>query len=119
MKRSLYEKVGGFRVVSGIVLSFYDKVLESEAIAPYFASVDMPRLIDHQTQFVCALLGGPASFSDEHLAHAHRRLRISPAAFDQAASLFREALGEADLDEEDIALIGQLFESKRPFVVEG
>jgi hemoglobin len=119
MKRSLYEKIGGFSTVSGIVLSFYDKVLESEDIAPYFASVDMPRLIDHQTQFVCALLGGPASFSDEHIAHAHRKLRISPAAFDHAAALFREALIEAGLAEEDIAPIGQLFESKRPFVVEG
>ncbi len=119
MSRSLYEKIGGFGAVSGIVLNFYDKILESEAVAPYFASVDMPRLIDHQTQFICALLGGPASFSDDHIRHIHRNMRVTPDAFDQTVVLFRQSLSEAELAEPDIDQVVALFEAKRPLVVAG
>lgn len=118
-KRSLYEKIGGFGAVSGIVLNFYDKVLESEIVAPYFASVDMARLIDHQTQFICSLLGGPASFSDAHIKHAHHKLRISPDAFDHTVLLFRESLSEAALEEPDIEQVVALFAAKRPLVAQG
>jgi hemoglobin len=93
MTRSLYEKIGGFGTVSNIVLNFYRKVLESDAIAPYFAAVDMPRLIDHQTQFVCALLGGPASFSDDQIRNVHRPAAISHEAFDRAVVLFENRSG--------------------------
>lgn len=117
-KRSLYDKIGGFGAVSGIVLNFYDKVLESEVVAPYFGSVDMARLIEHQTQFICALLGGPAGFSDEHILHAHRKLRISPDAFEQTIQLFRESLNEAELEEPDVEQVVALFAAKRPLVVQ-
>ncbi len=31
----------------------------------------MPKLIDHQTRFISFLMGGPASYTDEHIAHVH------------------------------------------------
>ncbi|MGH6735621.1 MAG: truncated hemoglobin [Methyloceanibacter sp.] len=119
MSRSLFDKIGGFGAVSGIVLNFYDKVLESEVVAPYFASVDMPRLINHQTRFICSLLGGPASIPDEQIRHVHRSMGISSAAFDQAVALFRESLHEAKLDEPDVERAVALFEAKRSLVVRG
>lgn len=117
MTRSLYEKIGGFGAVSNIVLNFYGKVLESDAIAPYFAAVDMPRLIDHQTQFVCALLGGPASFSDDQIRNVHRPAAITREAFDRAVVLFEESLIEAALEPADVAAAVKLFEGKRALVV--
>lgn len=117
MSRSLYDKVGGFGVVSRIVLNFYGKVLESDAIAPYFVSVDMQRLINHQTQLVCALLGGPASFPDHQIRNAHRTFGITEDAFDEAVELFEEALQEAELEADDVAAVVKLFEAKRPLVV--
>jgi hemoglobin len=115
MTRSLYEKIGGFGTVSNIVLNFYRKVLESDAIAPYFAAVDMPRY--HQTQFVCALLGGPASFSDDQIRNVHRPAAISHEAFDRAVVLFEESLREADLELADVEAAVKLFEGKRALVV--
>jgi hemoglobin len=117
MSRTLYEKIGGFGTVSNIVLNFYGKVLESEAIAPYFAAVDMPRLIDHQTQFVCSLLGGPASFSDDQIRSVHRPVAISQEAFDHAVALFEESLKEAQFEPADIETAVKLFEGKRALVV--
>jgi hemoglobin len=113
----LYDKIGGFGTVSRIVLNFYSKALESDAIAPYFASVDMQRLIDHQTQFICALLGGPVSFSDDQIRDVHRDVKISEDGFDQFVELFEEALQEAELEAADVAAVVQLCETKRPLVV--
>jgi hemoglobin len=117
MSRSLYDKIGGFGAVSGIVLNFYGKVLESDEVAPYFAEVDMQRLIDHQTQFICALLGGPASFSDDQIRAAHRPQAITPNAFDHAVMLFEETLEEAAIEPADVEEAVKAFESKRPFIV--
>ena len=113
----MYDKIGGFGTVSRIVLNFYSKALESDAIAPYFASVDMQRLIDHQTQFICALLGGPPSFSDDQIRDVHRDVKISEDGFDQFIELFEQALQEAELEAADVAAVVQLFETKRPLVV--
>lgn len=117
MSHSLYEKIGGFGVVSRIVLRFYDKVLESELVSPYFASIDMKRLIDHQTQFICSLLGGPASFTDEQIRSAHHDARITTEAFDEIVELFEESLDETGLEQRDVATVLKLFKEKRPLVV--
>ncbi len=117
-KQSLYDKIGGFGTVSGIVLDFYDKVLESDLVAPYFGSADMARLIEHQTQFICALLGGPAGLSDEHIRNAHRNLKITPEAFEQTVLLFRGSLEDAAMEEADVDRVVALFAAKRPLVVQ-
>ncbi len=117
MRRSLYESVGGFRVISKIVLSFYGKVLESDSVAPFFSTIDMKRLVDHQTKFICSLLGGPASFSDEQIRTAHATVTINDDAFDEITTLFSEALEEAALQPAHIEAIVKAFESKRPLIV--
>ena len=117
MPRSLYEAVGGFSVISKIVLSFYDKVLESDKVAAYFSGIDMKRLIDHQTKFICSLLGGPASFTDEQIRHAHRTVQITDDAFDEIALLFVDTLKEASLKPSDIDVIVGAFKSKRALIV--
>ncbi len=81
-----------------IVLSFYGKVLESDDVAPYFADVDMKKLIDHQTKFICSLLGGPASFSDDQIrSRPTEAINVTDDAFNEIAALFVEALNEAEL----------------------
>jgi hemoglobin len=41
--------MGGFAKVRLLVSEFYDRVLDSDTLAPYFDGIDMRRLIDHQT----------------------------------------------------------------------
>jgi hemoglobin len=114
---TIFERYGGFATVSRIVSSFYDNVLRSEMLEPYFEHVDMRRLIDHQTKFIAMLMGGPASFTEEHLARVHHRLDIDDVAFDEAAELLREALEDHDVDEGDIATVYGRFVSYRTFIV--
>jgi truncated hemoglobin YjbI len=41
MAQSIFERHGGFARVSRMVMSFYDRVLDSPVISPYFAATDM------------------------------------------------------------------------------
>lgn len=97
MTGSVFERLGGFARVRLLVSSFYDKVLASETLGHHFRHIDMRRLIDHQTRFTSAIMGGPASFTDEQIARAHQRLGITSAEFDEMAELFRETLEDFDL----------------------
>jgi len=102
LKISLFEKLGGFAQVRLIVSDFYDRLLDSEKLRPYFEEIDVRRLIDHQTKFVSALMGGPVSFSNEHLGRAHHHLGISPEEYAEMGEIFRETLEDHDLPDADV-----------------
>jgi hemoglobin len=114
---SLYDKYGGFVAISQIVHAFYDKVLASPTLDRYFADVDMTRMIDHQTKFLCKVLGGPDNYNGRALEAAHRRLDVTPAAFDEVATLLAESLGEAGVEQADVATILGVVGSVRGHVV--
>jgi hemoglobin len=105
MKRSVLERYGGFSKVSRVVTSFYEKMLDSPVTSPYFANTDMRRQIDHQTRFIATIMGGPASYTDDHLERVHRRLNITEEAFAETVMLLQETLEEHDFEDEDIHLV--------------
>lgn len=118
MEQTLFEKYGGFSQVSKIVLSLYDRLLDDDDLGPFFDDVDLPKLIDHQTKFVSSLLGGPASFSDDHIRMAHARLDIRNEHFDQLKVVLGETLADFGVSPDDIATVLQAFEIRRPLLIE-
>jgi hemoglobin len=114
---TMFERYGGFAKVSRIVSSFYDRVLDSPLLAPYFHGIEMRRLIDHQTKFMVSVMGGPASYTDEHLSRVHAHLGIDDAAFNEVAALLRETLEDHDYDEGDIAVVIGEIVRRRPLIV--
>jgi len=117
MKNSLYDKYGGFSSISRIVMALYDRLLDDDDVGPFFDDVDLPKLIDHQTKFISALMGGPASFSDGHIQRAHAHMIVSDAHFDQLKSLVRETLEEFEIEPEDIEAVLGEFEVRRHLLV--
>lgn len=117
MRQTIFERCGGFTTVSKVVMSFYEKVLDSPATSPYFSGVDMKRLIDHQTKFFAALMGGPASYTNDHLEKVHNRLGITESAFLEAMVLMRDTLEEFDFSDEDIQLVGDEMMGRKNYVV--
>ncbi len=105
MSTTMFERYGGFASVSKVVMAFYDKALDSEILEPYFAGVEMRRLVDHQTKFISSLMGGPASYSDQKLKEVHAHLSIDTRAFEEMAFLLRETLEDAGMDDEDVESI--------------
>lgn len=114
---TLFEKYGGFAKVSRIVSAFYEKVLDSEILAPYFENVEMRRLIDHQTKFIAQVMGGPASYTNQELQRVHEHVDVTDEAFAEMGMLMRETLEDFDLDEEDVEFIGNEIVSRKPYIV--
>lgn len=114
---SMFERYGGFASVSKIVMSFYDKVLDSDVIGDYFEHVDIRTLIDHQTKFIAQVMGGPASYTNEALRVVHARHRIDRAAFDEMALLLRETLEDFDLEPADVDRIMDEVVGRAEYVV--
>ena len=117
MASSLYEKYGGFKTVSRIVMEFYDVALDSDQIGDHFVDVDMPRLIDHQTKFIASLLGGPASFGDDRLRVVHQRLGISHADYDEMKALLAETLEKHGMTSPDVSSVMDEIEMRRALIV--
>lgn len=117
MAMTLFEKYGGFGSISKVVMAFYEKLLDSDEVGPFFDDVDMKRLIDHQTKFVASLLGGPADFAEEKLESAHRHLDISGADFDAMKRLFDETLAEHGFAADDRDAVVAEIEARRGVIV--
>ena len=109
--------MAGLPRVSRVVLTFYDKALDSDQIGEFFEEIDMKRLVDHQTKFISSLLGGPASFADERLKHLHSNHDISDQDLDEMAKLLAEALEEHGFEPADCKTVVHEIESRRSYIV--
>ena len=117
MGLSIYSKIGGFPVVSKVVMDFYDHVLDSNVVGDFFDDVDMSKQIDHQTKFISSLLGGPASYTNEQLKKIHSHLGINSMHFEEILRLLDMALEQNDIDEEVRILVAREMEMRRPFII--
>ena len=117
MKQSIFERYGGFASVSRVVSSFYEKILESPTASPYFANTDMKRLIDHQTKFMATLMGGPVSYTNEHLERVHKHLGITEPAFFEVVDLLKETLEDYDFADRDIQTVEGEFVSRKHYII--
>jgi len=117
MRQTIFERCGGFSKVSKVVMSFYDKILDSPETSSYFSGVDMKRLVDHQTKFFAALMGGPASYTNDHLEKVHVRLGITESAFMEALVLMKDTLEEFDFLEEDIRQVADEMMARKNYIV--
>ncbi len=113
MAKTLFDKYGGFKFVSRVVMSFYEKALDSDQIGDYFEAVDMARLIDHQTKFISSLLGGPAAYSDDRLQKVHEHLNLTHEDFDEMKKIMRETMVEHGFEAGDIDLVIKEIEARR------
>ena len=102
---NLYEKYGGFETVSKLVEAFYEDVLDSDLLKDYFKGTPMTKLIGHQTDFLCKVLGGPDNYDGRSLVAAHKGLNITPEAFAEVARILQETLEDGGVEDEDVATI--------------
>ena len=118
MEKTLFDKYGGFSTISKIVLTFYDRMIEDDDVGPFFDDVELPKLIDHQTKFISSMMGGPASFSDDHIQRAHKNMTIENHHFDRLKDIVSETLADFSVDPEDIEVVLAGFEARRALLVE-
>ncbi|MBL6931954.1 MAG: group 1 truncated hemoglobin [Rhodospirillales bacterium] len=117
MAQTLFHRVGGFAAVSGIVMDFYDRILDSEKAGDFFDGVDVDKMIDHQTRFISSMMGGPSAHTDEQLRRSHANLKIDGGSFDEMIDILCATLKDHNLDSEDIAIVRREYESRRSLIV--
>lgn len=118
-KRSLplFDKYGGMRALHSVIINFYDRVLDSDIVGPFFDDVDMVKLIDHQMKFFASILGGPAKYTDQRLVSAHHHLTVTNAQFDEVIALLGETLTEAGFAQDDLSKTLSAVEARRSLIV--
>ncbi len=117
MAQTMFERYGGFANVSKVVMAFYDRVLDSDIVGHYFEDVDMKALVDHQTKFISAAMGGPAHYTNEMLQRAHAHLPVNKEEFHEIAGLLEETLEDFEIDARDIETILKDVKAREPFIV--
>ncbi len=88
---SIYDEIGGSRLVTAAVERFYGRLQADPILAGYFAETDAGRLETHQRMFMTAVLGGPDAYEGRDMRAAHAHLPVTDQDFD----LFLEHLAEA------------------------
>lgn len=78
---SPYDRVGGAPAIREVVDRLYRLILDDEALAPYFASTDLPNLKQHMASLLTTVLGGPNQYLGRDLAAAHANLKITKEHF--------------------------------------
>jgi hemoglobin len=117
MAQTIFERYGGFATFSKVVSAFYDKILESPVTNRYFTGIEMRDLVDHQTKFVASVVGGPASYTNEHIARIHTPLKIDDAAFTEMSMLLKETLEDFGVADTDVHVVCQEILNRKHFVV--
>lgn len=109
---TLLEEVGGRPAIEGIVAEFHGRVLSDSRLAPFFRGVSMTRLQNHETDFLCAALGGGYVYRGRDMMAAHAGMQITDEDFDRVLGHLRSSLAEAALPisivDEILALIAPL-----------
>jgi len=134
---SLYERLGGVFAIAAVVDRFSDAVVRNPVVGQqsknpalrewHTANLGrLPGLKFMRTLWVCAVAGGPFEYSPTRpgqtvlgLEEAHRRLRISPAEFDEVAGELARALDLFSVPERERAEVLDAFAAHKGEVIEG
>lgn len=115
--QSLFQKYGGVVGVHDIVAEFYDRLLDDDVLADYFANSNMETLVKHQTNFISSLMGGPGDISDGQLAAAHKGLGIDEESFNRTAGILTDTMLACGVEADDVDTIIGLVAAKAELII--
>ena len=88
MKKSLYDRLGGYNAVAAVVDDFVGRLVTDKQFERFFAghSTDSKKRIrQHIVDQLCAAAGGPCVYTGRTMKDSHMGLNISEADWDAAA----------------------------------
>ena len=88
MKKSLYERLGGYNAIAAVVDDFVGRLVADKQFEHFFAghSTDSKKRIrQHIVDQLCAAAGGPCVYTGRTMKDSHMGLNISEADWDAAA----------------------------------
>lgn len=100
-EKSLYERIGGEKVIERLIDHFYHRVTHDPEIGHYFTHVPLGKLKLMQREFFSMATDGPVTYSGRPLGHVHRPLGISRREFQRFTEHLLATLEEVGIDEQD------------------
>lgn len=82
MKRSLYDRLGGYAAISAVVDDFVGNVAADKRINAFFAKADIGRLKARLVEQLCQASGGPCMYTGSDMKTAHAGMGVRNRHFD-------------------------------------
>ena len=104
MKKSLYERLGGYNAVAAVVDDFVGRLVADKQFERFFAghSTDSKKRIrQHIVDQFCAAAGGPCIYTGRTMKDSHAGLNISEADWDAAAKHLVATLDKFKVGEQE------------------
>ncbi len=104
-------------VIAKAVDLFYQQVLDTKELLPYFKNINMMKLRDHQVELLSHVMGGPETYRISLLMQAHQSLNIPNSHFDLVVAKLQKSLSDAGIEDQDNKYIMKVVESTRNLIV--
>jgi hemoglobin len=121
MRKSLYERLGGYNAVAAVVDDFVGRLVADRQFERFFVghSTDSKRRIrQHIVDQLCAAAGGPCVYTGRTMKDSHQGLGISEAEWDAAARHLVASLDKFKVPEQEKKDLLAFVASVRPDIVE-
>ena len=118
---TLYQRIGGYDSIAGIVDDFLARMAEDDRLQGHFADLsedDMRQVRQDTVDFVCERTGGPCFYTGRDMAEAHEGTGISPADWERATELMAAALDTSGVQGELRDEIGAFLAGLREDIVD-
>ena len=90
----MYDILRDKSIIRNVNQAFYDKVYDHEWLSMFFQAITKEHIINQQTDFITAAIGGPKRYSGRLPYNAHPHMFITDEVFDLRSSLLTKALDE-------------------------
>lgn len=114
---SIFERIGGKRLIGVCVEEMYKRILQDEQLIPFFTGVDIKRLKQHQAKFLTLVFSERVKSDDrfvESVRIIHGHLKIREFHFDRISQHLVAALTDLKVKRE---LVRDIAASLEPFRV--
>jgi len=80
-QKSLYERLGGKDAISAVIDDFVARVAADSRVNQKFAKSDVERVKFHLKEQVCAVTGGPCTYTGNSMTKAHHNMKVTEGEF--------------------------------------
>ena len=114
---NLYEKLGKEEGWYEVLYQLYCELIDHPEIAHHFIGVDIERLSQLQTQYLCMVFGSPKPFLGRNLKTVHKHLGITPFQFKVVVDRIEKILKNKGVERADINQVVKVFKAHRGVIV--
>jgi hemoglobin len=77
VEASLYDRLGGIDAIAAVVGAVADRQLKDDRINQKFSRTNKDRLVKEFTDQICAVTGGPCTYTGRTMTEAHHHMAVT------------------------------------------